>query len=76
MNVIFSNKELDKLQDDMSLEGWKVYTIGPYSKKFKDGTIYDYGAQIKDSNYTTLGNLRDEIQQMENAPNKVPKPTQ
>jgi hypothetical protein len=55
----------------MNLDGWKVYTIGPYSKKFKDGTIYDYGAQTKEGSNTTLGMLRDEIQRMEKAPNKA-----
>jgi len=71
----WANKELDSLQDNMSIEGWKIYTIGPYSKKFKDGTIFDYGAQIKEGKYNTLGMLRDEIQRMETAPNKAPKPT-
>lgn len=45
-------------QDTMSIEGWTLHTIGPYSVKQEGGTIFDYGAQTKPLQVRTLGELR------------------
>lgn len=63
------------LEDDMSLEGWKFYTIGPYTKQFESGTMLDYGAQQTKVTSATIGALRQLIQQKDNAPNPQSKPS-
>lgn len=66
----------EPLKDSMSLEGWTVYTIGPYTKKYESGTIFDYGAQKSKSGASTIGALRKEIEMAQTAPNQAPQPTQ
>lgn len=68
--------ELEPLKDSMSLEGWKVYTIGPYTRKYESGTILDYGAQTSKSGAPTIGALRKEIEMVQAAPSQAPRPTQ
>jgi hypothetical protein len=53
------------LPDDMSLEGWKIYGLGPYSRKYKSGTVLDYGAQGSEVKMKTVGALREHIKRMD-----------
>lgn len=46
------------LQDGMSIEGWSLHTIGPFSLKQEHSTILDYGAQKRPLEVRTLGELR------------------
>jgi len=54
-------KKLEPLKNSMSLEGWKIFKIGPYSKKSRSGTIYDYGARELESGVPTIGILREDL---------------
>lgn len=76
MEGTWKSLELEPLSDMMSLDGWKLYSIGPYSKKFESGTIFDYGAQNVISGAVTLGDLREEISSDKHAPNNAPQSTQ
>ncbi len=49
------------LRDDMPLDGWKVYGVGPQVKKRDGGTIYDYGAALQDNRYNTVAEVRKAI---------------
>jgi hypothetical protein len=44
--------------DEMPLDDWQVFSIGPMTIKDESGTIYDYGAQISRKHPRTLGELR------------------
>jgi hypothetical protein len=44
--------------DDLSLDGWQVFTIGPIKTTDGNSTILDYGAQISQKHPKTLGALR------------------
>jgi len=46
------------LADDLPLAGWKIYALGPYSKRAEGTTILDYGANRVDPKFATLGELR------------------
>jgi hypothetical protein len=46
------------LKDTMSIEGWSLHTIGPFSVKQEGITVFDYGAQAKPSEIRSLGELR------------------
>ena len=76
MSGKWKSKELESLKDSMSLEGWKVHTIGPYSKKYESGTMFDYGAQARKSGAVTIGELRKEIEMAQKEPIQAPQPTQ
>jgi len=54
-------RKVEPLKDSMRLEGWRIYAIGPYSKKYESGTIFDYGAQISQSDAVTIGALRKQL---------------
>jgi hypothetical protein len=55
------------LNDDMRLEGWKVYGVGPRVQKQGDSTMYDYGATADTKGYETVGEVRKAIAE-ENSP--------
>jgi len=44
--------------DDLSLEGWQIFSIGPIKTTEGNSTILDYGAQISQKHPETLGQLR------------------
>jgi len=44
--------------DDLPLDGWQIFTIGPIKTTDRNGTILDYGAQISNQQPKTLGELR------------------
>jgi len=44
--------------DDISLDGWKVYSIGPIKSTDGNSTILDYGAKSSKTHPRTLGELR------------------
>ena len=47
-----------ELPDTLSIQGWRVFSLGPYSKRDSSGTIYDYGAQEIRKKFRTLGEVR------------------
>ncbi len=51
--------------DDMSLEGWTPYSIGPFTQKTDRGTILDFGAQPWQAKSSALGDLRKAIAEEE-----------
>ena len=55
------------LSDDMQLNGWKVYGVGPRVQKQGDATVYDYGANADSKGYRTVGEIRKAIAE-ENSP--------
>jgi hypothetical protein len=46
------------LSDDMTLEGWKILSVGPTRTPDGNETILDYGAQTSKQHPKTLGELR------------------
>ena len=62
--------DLGELNKEMILKDWKVYEIGPYSRKTKSGTIYDYGAQPISERFATIFELKNYIAS-KNKPNKA-----
>ena len=52
---------LGKLSGDKKITDWQVYKIGPYTKKYKGGTIYDYGAQPVSETFNNVAALRSYI---------------
>jgi len=47
------------LPDSFSVEGWRVFALGPHSRPSKSGgTIYEYGAQEILKKFATLGEVR------------------
>lgn len=44
--------------DEMSLNGWKIFRIGPIKTTDGNSTILDYGAQVSNASAKTLGELR------------------
>ena len=51
------------IDDSTALDGWKIFWLGPYSKKAGTGTIYDYGAQPSSDFHKTVEGIRGDIQQ-------------
>jgi hypothetical protein len=46
------------LPDSLPVNGWRVFSLGPYSKQTSGGTIHDYGAQEIGKEFVTLGDVR------------------
>jgi hypothetical protein len=44
--------------DELSLDGWQIFSIGPLKSTDRDGTILDYGARASKKHAKTLGELR------------------
>jgi len=55
-----AKKVQDELPDSLSVTGWRVFAIGPYSRQDGGGTIYDYGAQEIRKTFRTLGEVRQD----------------
>jgi hypothetical protein len=53
------------IRDEMRLDGWKVYGVGPQVKRQDGGTIYDYGTARQDKRYTTVAEVRKAIAEEE-----------
>jgi hypothetical protein len=51
------------LRDDMPLQDWKVYGVGPTSRKQGNATILDYGATADHQSYATVGEVRASLTQ-------------
>lgn len=49
---------LGALSGDTNISEWKIYKIGPYSREFEGGTIYDYGAQQIPETFRNVAELR------------------
>jgi len=60
---------LGVLSGDKNIADWQAYKIGPYTKKYKGGTIYDYGAQPISESFNNVAALRNYIESQEK-PNK------
>ncbi len=56
---------MDILSGDKKIEGWQVYKIGPYMKKYKGGTIFDYGAQPISESFKNVSAIRRYIHEQE-----------
>ncbi len=56
-----SDNTLGVLSDNKKIVDWQVYKIGPYTKKHKGGTIYDYGAQPVSETFNNVAALRSYI---------------
>lgn len=54
------------LPDDMPLQGWKVYGVGPSSRKQGDATIVDYGATADEKGYRTVAEIRKALAEESN----------
>jgi hypothetical protein len=50
-----------ELPDSMPLAGWRVFSLGPYSKQDGRGTIFDYGAQEIPGGFANLGDVRRDV---------------
>lgn len=46
------------LRDEFSIEGWTVFAIGPHDVETADGVELEYGAQVVNESYRTVGELR------------------
>lgn len=46
------------VSDDLSLDGWQIFSIGPIKTTEGEGTILDYGARALKKHPKTLGELR------------------
>lgn len=59
----------------MSVEGWRLYALGPMVLKQEGNSILDFGAQTKPVAVKTLGQLREVLRKEEqaSAKSKVPK---
>lgn len=44
--------------DDISLDGWQVFILGPMKRAEENATIYDYGAEAIKQHPKTIGELR------------------
>lgn len=46
------------ISDATEIASWYQYKLGPYSKEYEGGTIFDYGAQQYEGKAQTIGQLR------------------
>ena len=51
-----------KIDDQLSLEKWNLFGVGPQSSKQQGGTIIDYGAAPKATTYKTVAEVRKQIE--------------
>ena len=58
--------------DSVSIEGWKVFTLGPVRRVEGASTILDYGATADSKSYKTLGELRAAQKARATEPHKLP----
>ena len=54
-----------RLDQSMSLEGWRLYALGGVSIKQQGATILDYAAQPQGTSLRTLGELQESIRKQE-----------
>lgn len=54
------------LPDDLKLDDWRIYRLGPVEKQIGARRIYDFGATLSATRYTTLGELRSAIAEEKN----------
>lgn len=51
-----------KIDDQLSLEGWAVFSVGPQSRKEGNSTILDYGASPEMTSFRTVADVRKKIE--------------
>jgi hypothetical protein len=54
------------LPDDLKLDDWRIYRLGLVEKQIGARRIYDIGATLSATRYTTLGELRSAIAEEKN----------
>ena len=57
----FFNAADTKIDDRLNLETWKVFGVGPQSRKQQGATILDYGAAPATTIYKTVADVRKQL---------------
>lgn len=47
------------INNDLNISSWNQYKIGPYTKKYEGGTIFDFGAQPYTKKYKNIKEIRE-----------------
>lgn len=56
------NSANTKIDDQLSLEKWNLFSVGPQARKQQGTTIIDYGAAPMTTTYKTVAEIRKKIQ--------------
>ncbi len=62
LSGVLSNRPNTKIDDGLNLNGWKLFNVGPQSRKQGDSTIIDYSAAPESEAYKTVADVRKKIQ--------------
>src|SRR5215467_8584749 len=56
-----SKSQEARLNDQLSLESWKLFGVGVQSRKQQNSTYYDYSAAPEKTNYKTVADVRNKL---------------
>ncbi len=57
-----SNSSKTRIDDQLILENWKLFDVGPQSRKQGDSTIIDYSAAPETTKYKSVADVRRKLQ--------------
>jgi hypothetical protein len=57
----FFNTSTTKIDEQMSLENWNLFGVGPQSRKQGNATIFDYSAAPQTATYKTVADVRRKL---------------
>jgi hypothetical protein len=59
---VLSSSTNSQIDDNLNLDGWKLFDVGPQSRKQGDSTTIDYSAAPEPTKYKTVAEVRKALQ--------------